>query len=72
MKKRLLRGWLGALVASTLFSTIVAFPACLAQQGEEIGVATAMSEYYVAPNGNDLAEGTKEKPFVIVTGGESR
>ena len=27
-----------------------------------------MSEYYVAPNGNDLAEGTKEKPFASLQG----
>ncbi len=27
-----------------------------------------MSEYYVAPNGNDLAEGTKEKPFASLKG----
>ena len=27
-----------------------------------------MSEYYVAPNGNDLAEGTREKPFASLKG----
>ena len=27
-----------------------------------------MSEYYIAPNGNDLAEGTKEKPFASLKG----
>ena len=27
-----------------------------------------MSEYYVAPNGNDLAEGTKEKPLASLKG----
>lgn len=68
MKKRLLRRWLGVLAAVASFVTMSASPACSQKEREQIGAATAMSEYYVAPNGNDLAEGTKDKPFASLKG----
>ena len=60
---------LSKLLVVTISFLVGSFTALLTACDENsVGVAKAMEEYYLSPTGNDLAEGTKEKPLRSLKG----